>query len=131
MTPRDEIDRILAEADAVLSVVPLSKAMVGLMQQDPSLSFQEFERRLRRMHSRKYLVANPNRPRGVGLIDPRTSQPAPYSVWICLHGRDEFNRQIANFGHASYEDNFAKLAVTGVMVQTSEADPAATGRTVH
>lgn len=113
----DLLDAYLFWADSFHTVPILSMLLVRVMQRVPETGFQQFERRLRRLRSRSFLAANPNQVTGYRFIDVRSGQPTPYFLWICLNGLDEFNRHIRNFGWESYEDNFRRLAETGIMVE--------------
>ena len=117
MTPSSEIDTQIRAADATFNVGRLSEAFVSLMQRNPTLTFLDFETRLRDMSSQTHLVAIPRgrRPPGVDVkFLTKEGGDAPFFLWICLHGEPERDAELAKFG-GTPEDNLANLARCGCL----------------
>ena len=117
MITEEEIDRRLQEADTN-NVATLSVAMIKMINEQPSLSFFDFELRLRELGSLSYLVAVPRQflPFGLNAVDHLDFTEAKFYLWVCLHGEEERDLLLKEYGLTA-ADNLTALTRCGVMAK--------------
>jgi hypothetical protein len=118
-----EIIERMTEADRSWNTATISIAMVEMMQQDKTLTFADFEAALREIGSSTFLIARPIRmlPNGMRAAN-LNNEPTTHFLWVCLHGEEERDQELANIDTTSYGNEEA-LKACGLLMLDSPHDP--------
>lgn len=121
MTTDSDIQDKLREADKHWNVMDLSMAMVEMMHDDRDLTFADFERNLRAIGSKTFLIARPNSmtPAGLRVIKPFQKRPdnLKHHLWVCLHGKSEQEQELQNAGMTEADNLDALQNTCGVLAK--------------
>lgn len=102
----DEVVGRLRVADAAFHAAVMGQTLMEIVQENEGFTLATAEKVLRSEGSNTYLLAAPvsKAPEGV---QSRTvfGEPAPYWVWICLHGQTEALMTMIQFEIPTYVEN--------------------------
>lgn len=122
MTEAD-IDSAMQAALTDNNVIALSMAMMKFMEQSRELTFADFEKSLRRIDSRVYLLALPTQSipltARVRPFDVRTKRPTRYWLWVELHGI-EAARDVLAENDIAAAGNLDRLTETGMLLTVAK-----------
>ena len=111
------IDRDLAWRAETRDINVIAEGLLQAVARLPFIDFYWLERRLRRLGTDVYLIAQPRE-----MLEPGTCVqalwsvlPAPeFSLWISVNGRDEMLATLARFGIPNERQNRENLTRTGL-----------------
>lgn len=112
-----EFDAALTDAASTSQVATtLSIFIMNALRTDPSLDLAQIEDRLRFLRLHAHLIANPahRAPEGLSVIGT-DRRPRPYSLWICVQGREEAEEMLDTIGTKDFAENREKLLETGYL----------------
>lgn len=109
---RDEAKELIAEADKSFNSATIAHVLLKLVKYGFTLA--DCERMLRDLESQTYLVAwnwtvMPKGFRPTNIYGNKCDD----AVWICLHGADERDAELLNFGLANQDANLKALKTAG------------------
>jgi hypothetical protein len=109
----DERVKLAVESD---DVGVITMTFIEMIKEGLAKDFCQFERDLRRLDLLVHLIAVPRalRPHGVG-VKGLDGQDAPFSLWVCLHGRGEAVQKLLEIGVKSFDQNLLNLKQAGVL----------------
>jgi hypothetical protein len=110
---RDERIKLAVDANDV-GVITLT--FMKMINEGLAKDFVQCERDLRRLDLPVYLIAVPRefRPHGIE-VRYADGQHAPFSLWVCLHGRAEATQKLTEIGVATFGQNMKNLETVGFL----------------
>jgi len=104
------------EADKTRKIIKILEAIVAYMQNNPLITFQKMETRLREKHCYTYLIARKRDPSLQGFtFEWPSGTTKTYRLFLSTQDEGNALQEVIEES-TSYEQNFQKLNDTGVLI---------------
>lgn len=117
---RHEAKELLATADKTFNAMSIGEACGKCVVDGHSLA--ECENMLRELGSNTYLVAWPVRfmPPGLNAWSLQEFKKCDHALWVCLHGIEERDARLKEWGNSDAIENLELLETTGFSIMANE-----------